>query len=134
MRDPRLLVCLMGGSRMAYRAWKEHRLSSVLHPDSKPVLVAGAGSAADFFLRALARSPSGVHGGGPLEDLVSGRVSVSSLRRIELDDLLGRDPVQLDDSGLHQLLTGQVVMVTGAGGSIGSELGRPMSLFEPAQP
>src|SRR4030066_419562 len=43
--DPLLLVILMGGSRMAYRAWKEHRLASVLHPDSKPVLVAGAGSA-----------------------------------------------------------------------------------------
>src|SRR5512143_4230081 len=68
-----------------------------------------------------------------LEDLVAGRVSVSSLRRIELDDLLGRDPVQLDDSGLHQLLTGKVVMVTGAGGSIGSELCRQIARFEPAQ-
>ncbi len=68
-----------------------------------------------------------------LEDLVAGRVSVSSLRRIELDDLLGRDPVQLDDSGLHQLLTGQVVMVTGAGGSIGSELCRQIARFAPAR-
>ena len=68
-----------------------------------------------------------------LEDLVAGRVSVSSLRRIELDDLLGRDPVQLDDSGLHRLLTGQVVMVTGAGGSIGSELCRQIARFEPAK-
>jgi FlaA1/EpsC-like NDP-sugar epimerase len=68
-----------------------------------------------------------------LEDLVAGRVSVSSLRRIELDDLLGRDPVQLDDSGLHQLLTGQVVMVTGAGGSIGSELCRQIARFAPAK-
>jgi FlaA1/EpsC-like NDP-sugar epimerase len=68
-----------------------------------------------------------------LEDLVSGRVSVSSLRRIELDDLLGRDPVQLDDSGLHRLLTGQVVMVTGAGGSIGSELCRQIARFAPAK-
>jgi FlaA1/EpsC-like NDP-sugar epimerase len=41
--DPLLLVVLMGGSRLAYRAWKEHRLASMLHPDSKPVLVAGAG-------------------------------------------------------------------------------------------
>lgn len=66
-----------------------------------------------------------------LEDLVAGRVSVSSLRRIELDDLLGRDPVRLDNSGLHRLLTGQVVMVTGAGGSIGSELCRQIARFEP---
>ncbi|MDP2057247.1 MAG: nucleoside-diphosphate sugar epimerase/dehydratase, partial [Thiobacillus sp.] len=68
-----------------------------------------------------------------LEDLVAGRVSVSSLRPIELDDLLGRDPVELDDSGLHQLLTGQVVMVTGAGGSIGSELCRQIAHFAPAK-
>src|SRR5512139_388025 len=193
--DPLLLVLVMGGSRLAYRAWKEHRLASVLHPESKPVLVAGAGSAADFLLRELARNPSGFHVVGllddsrdkqgrlvlgmldevaawakkmevddvvlalpsaahavrkritqlcaeaglnvltvpSLEDLVAGRVSVSSLRRIELDDLLGRDPVQLDESGLHQLLTGQVVMVTGAGGSIGSELCRQIARFEPAK-
>ena len=68
-----------------------------------------------------------------LEDVVSGRVSVSSLRRIELDDLLGRDPVALDDSGLHRLLTGHVVMVTGAGGSIGSELCRQIARFAPAK-
>lgn len=198
--DPLLLVILMGGSRLAYRAWKEHRLTSVLHPDSKPVLVAGAGSAADFLLRELARNPSGFHVVGllddsrdkkgrlvqgipvlgalgevvawarkmdvddvvlalpsaahavrkritqacadaglnvltvpSLEDLVAGRVSVSSLRRIELDDLLGRDPVQLDESGLHKLLTGQVVMVTGAGGSIGAELCRQIARFAPAK-
>ncbi|MDO9010086.1 MAG: nucleoside-diphosphate sugar epimerase/dehydratase, partial [Thiobacillus sp.] len=55
------------------------------------------------------------------------------LRRIELDDLLGRDPVALDDSGLHQLLTGQTVMVTGAGGSIGSELCRQIAHFAPGK-
>jgi FlaA1/EpsC-like NDP-sugar epimerase len=198
--DPLLLVIVMGGSRLAYRAWKEHRLASVLHPDSKPVLVAGAGSAADFLLRELARNPSGFHVVGllddsrvkqgrlvqgipvlgaldevalharrmevtdivlalpsaahevrkritqacadaglnvltipSLEDLVAGRVSVASLRRIELDDLLGRDPVTLDDSGLHHLLADQVVMVTGAGGSIGSELCRQIARFAPAK-
>ncbi|OYW22834.1 MAG: polysaccharide biosynthesis protein, partial [Hydrogenophilales bacterium 12-63-5] len=68
-----------------------------------------------------------------LEDLVAGRVSVSTLRRIELDDLLGRDAVALDDSGLHQFLTGQVVMVTGAGGSIGSELCRQIARFAPGK-
>ncbi|MGZ9005957.1 MAG: polysaccharide biosynthesis protein [Burkholderiales bacterium] len=65
------------------------------------------------------------------DDLVSGRVTVSALRDIELDDLLGRDPVVLDDAGLHQLLTGRVVMVSGAGGSIGSELCREIARFEP---
>ena len=68
-----------------------------------------------------------------LDDLMDGKVAVSQLRAVELDDLLGRDPVVLDDAGLHGLLTGKVVMVTGAGGSIGSELCRQIARFGPAR-
>jgi FlaA1/EpsC-like NDP-sugar epimerase len=67
------------------------------------------------------------------DDLMSGKVAVSQLRAIELDDLLGRDPVVLDDAGLHGLLGGKTVMVTGAGGSIGSELCRQIARFAPAK-
>jgi FlaA1/EpsC-like NDP-sugar epimerase len=65
------------------------------------------------------------------DDLMGGRVSISQLRPVELDDLLGRDPVRLDDAGLHGLLGGKTVMVTGAGGSIGSELCRQVARFGP---
>ncbi len=67
------------------------------------------------------------------DDLMSGKVAVSQLRAIELDDLLGRDPVVLDTAGLQGLIAGHVVMVTGAGGSIGSELCRQIAKFLPSK-
>ncbi len=195
--DPILLVLIMGGSRFTYRAWKDRRFADLLH-ESKPVLILGAGTAADFLLRELNRTPSGYQPVGLLDDavdkqgrliqgipvlgptrdikfwaekmvvrdvilalpsanhavrtqlaelcanlglniltipsmeeLMQGRVSVAALRKIELDDLLGREPVKLDNDGLHQLLTAKVVMITGAGGSIGSELCRQIAAFKP---
>jgi FlaA1/EpsC-like NDP-sugar epimerase len=68
-----------------------------------------------------------------LSDIVSGRVSVSALRALELDDLLGRDPVELDDAGLHAFLGARTVLVTGAGGSIGAELSRQIARYAPAR-
>jgi FlaA1/EpsC-like NDP-sugar epimerase len=65
------------------------------------------------------------------EDIVSGRVSISALREVELDDLLGRDPVRLDDAGLRAFLGGKRVLVTGAGGSIGAELCRQILRYAP---
>ena len=65
------------------------------------------------------------------DDLVSGRVTVSQVRHVELDDLLGRDPVVLDTAGLRGWLTDRVVMITGAGGSIGAELCRQIARYAP---
>ena len=67
------------------------------------------------------------------DDLVSGRVSYSQVRPVELDDLLGRDPVELDSAGLRGWLQGGTAMVTGAGGSIGTEICRQVARFFPRQ-
>ncbi len=67
------------------------------------------------------------------EDLINGRLALTTIRNVELDDLLGRDPVVLDSAGLGEWLGNRVVMVTGAGGSIGAELARQIARFRPAR-
>jgi len=64
-------------------------------------------------------------------DLVSGRVSTQSLREVSIDDLLGREQVKLDWSRINQEISGSIVMVSGAGGSIGSELCRQIARLSP---
>jgi FlaA1/EpsC-like NDP-sugar epimerase len=66
-----------------------------------------------------------------LDQMIGSPKRMSEIRHIELDDLLGRDEVNLDTSGLSRQLGGKIVMVTGAGGSIGSELCRQIARFSP---
>ncbi len=68
-----------------------------------------------------------------LHDLLMGRGSISQLREVSVEDLLGRDPVQLDLSTVRRQIMGKVVMVTGAAGSIGSELCRQILAYSPAK-
>ena len=197
--DPLLLMLMMGGSRLAYRAWKEHTLYGGAQKLGKPVLVLGAGEAAITLVKDLARSEdwqvvgllddnASVHGRQLLDvkvlgsiqdlprfasayqvahviiampsaqnsarrkaveianaanlsvltvpafdDLMSGKVSVSQIRKVEVEDLLGREPVQLDTQGLHDLIEHHAVLVSGAGGSIGSELCRQIVKYQPSQ-
>ena len=63
--------------------------------------------------------------------LVDGRVAVSQIREVNIEDLLGRDPVQLDTERISDMVRDEVVLVTGAGGSIGSELCRQVARFQP---
>jgi FlaA1/EpsC-like NDP-sugar epimerase len=67
-----------------------------------------------------------------LSELLRGAVEVNHMRDIQIEDLLGREPVVLDLDGINHFLGGKVVMVTGAGGSIGSELARQAARFEPS--
>ena len=195
---PILLLMIMSGSRLIYRAWKERRLYSLENYDGKLVLILGAGNTALNLVKDLAASRDwhvagmldddprklgtrlhGIRVLGTLDDLphwvhklnvghviiampalshrmhrhilemcseigvkamivpsyqdlISGKTTVSQIREIQLDDLLGREPVVLDDEGLHGLLTGKTILVTGAGGSIGAELCRQIVAFQPA--
>ena len=67
-----------------------------------------------------------------LGSLVDGKVTVNDVREVKYEDILGRPPVQLDHAGIGHYLTGKTVAVTGAGGSIGSELCRQILRFKPA--
>jgi FlaA1/EpsC-like NDP-sugar epimerase len=64
-------------------------------------------------------------------ELIDGRVSIKILRDISYEDLLGRPPVQLDNTGIHGYLNGKTVLITGCGGSIGSELCRQVIKYQP---
>ncbi|MCM3306978.1 polysaccharide biosynthesis protein [Priestia megaterium] len=66
-----------------------------------------------------------------IEDIITGKVSVNQFRDVQVEDLLGRDPVELDIQSISKKLNGKTVLVTGAGGSIGSEICRQVSKFKP---
>lgn len=196
--DPILLILMMGGSRLIYRAWKEHQLYGMTLKQGNPVIVLGAGEAAVALVKDLSRSaqwrvvalldddtsmlgreifgvkvkgsirqlgeiskrlgvmhvivamPSAHHQKRrqaidlanqlglevltvpAIDDLMSGKVSISQIRKVDVEDLLGRDAVKLDNTGLQKLISGQAVLVSGAGGSIGSELCRQIVKFNPS--
>ena len=67
-----------------------------------------------------------------LNNVAGGKLAPPKIRKVAVEDLMKREPVTLDDAGLHELLTGKVVLVTGAGGSIGSELCRQIAHFQPS--
>jgi FlaA1/EpsC-like NDP-sugar epimerase len=195
--DPLILIFLMGGSRLIYRAIREYQLYGTYLSAGEPVIILGAGEASITMLRDLSKSKDWnivsildddskmhgreilgvqVHGNIDLlpmikerfdvnhaiivmshikyqdrrralslannldlkvlvpphiDDLMSGRLSISKMRPVDVEDLLGRDEVSLDNKGLKGLIEKKVILVTGAGGSIGSELCHQIIKFKP---
>ena len=68
-----------------------------------------------------------------MHDLLSGQVTISELREVSIEDLLGREPVTIDTDRVHEAVTGKAVLVTGGGGSIGTELCMQIAKFAPRE-
>ncbi len=68
-----------------------------------------------------------------LYEILEGTVEISRIRDVQIEDLLGRETIQLDEESMRDFLAGKTVMVTGAGGSIGSELARQAARFLPSR-
>lgn len=68
-----------------------------------------------------------------LYEILEGSISINQLRPVDVEDLLGRDPVKLDTTAVKEYLSGKIVLITGAGGSIGSEIVRQVAKMQPAK-
>jgi len=68
-----------------------------------------------------------------LNEIASGKISINRIRDIQIEDLLKREPVELDMENLHEFLDNKTILITGAGGSIGSELAKQVLKFNPKQ-
>lgn len=68
-----------------------------------------------------------------IRDIIDGKINAQSIRDVKVEDLLGRDPIQLNAMGIAKYVTDKVVLVSGAGGSIGSEICRQVASFNPSQ-
>lgn len=121
------------GIKVLGNTWDLPALVRELNIDHVVVTIAQA-SRADFrrILDICEQIPVKVRTIPSLYEILQGRVKVSRIRDVQIEDLLGREPVHLDELGIARFVTGKVVMVTGAGGSIGSELARQVARFQPS--
>jgi len=69
----------------------------------------------------------------PLSEIMDGNITLANIRRVEVEDLLERDKISLDTTTIEKFIVGKIVLVTGAAGSIGSELCRQVAKFKPAK-
>jgi len=116
---------------------KRDRMSSVAAKFEADTLIVAVPSASSETLRDLTTLAADANLGvlvlPPVRDMFRGRPSVADLRDLDVADLLGRQPVELDMASISEHLTGKRVLVTGAGGSIGSELCRQIVRYHPAE-
>jgi FlaA1/EpsC-like NDP-sugar epimerase len=132
--DPAKLGSVIAGLRVLGTSADIPRLASEHEVDHVVITIAEADSGTmrnlvEICERARLR-PRIIPG---LFELLQGSVSISRFRDVQIEDLLGRETVRLDEDELRRFLTGKSVLVTGAGGSIGTELCRQVARFNPLQ-
>ncbi len=129
--DKRLQGCLLGGLKI----YPPRRIPALLRAfGTKTVLLAipsASRSRRREIVSSLQQCKANVRTVPSYDEIASGKVAVNSLRDLEIDELLGRDPVAPKMELLLKTVQGKTVMVTGAGGSIGSELCRQIIRLEP---
>ena len=131
--DPKKVGSVLQGVKVLGTAADIPRLVSALNIDH--VVISFAEASRQEFRRILdicERAGVRVRTVPGIYELVQGNVKVSRIRDVQIEDLLGREQVQLDQESMRHFLSGKTVMITGAGGSIGSELVRQAARFEPA--
>ena len=130
--DPSKLGSVIAGLRVLGRSSDIPRLASALEVDHAVITIAEADAATIRGLVEICeRARLRVRIIPGLFELLQGSVSISRFRDVQIDDLLGRETVRLDEDELRRFLTGKSVLVTGAGGSIGTELCRQVARFNP---
>lgn len=132
--DSEVLQGSMISGMMVYRSEKLMELSSVY--GAKDVLLAMPsvkGSARANVLRRLETLPLHIRTVPGIDDILSGKANLADLAEVPIEDLLGRDIIPPRADLMDASVKGKVVMVTGAGGSIGSELARQIALLAPAR-
>jgi FlaA1/EpsC-like NDP-sugar epimerase len=121
-------VRVLGGRADLARVFAEHEPEEVLLaiPTALPQQVRSIVRALEAFKVPIKTLPN-------MRDILEGRVAVSQIRTLSLEDLMSRPPVGLDAESVRHLINGRRVLVTGAGGSIGSELCRQIAALGPAK-
>jgi FlaA1/EpsC-like NDP-sugar epimerase len=131
--DPKKTGSLLNGVYVYGKVSEVPRIARELAAGEIIIAVANAGGG---FVRSVVEMAAAVGAKTrtvpSLNDLVSGRIQISQLRPVEIEDLLRREVVSTDLSSVREVLSGQVVLVTGAGGSIGSEICRQVSALQPS--